>query len=70
MICPICNQRYADFPPEDFEYDSEKGETVIKSEGAEKRRAKEYESDEERVCPDCQNEEVEIQSARVLERYY
>jgi len=50
MICPKCRQRYAPYPEEDFKFD---GKDIIAMQGAEKRRIKVFQSDEQEVCKAC-----------------
>ena len=46
MICPVCGQRWAPFPEEDFEQNN----LSAKTEGAEERRLQAYNSDREEYC--------------------
>ena len=54
MICNVCKKRYASFPDEDFA-SSLSGNILPLNDGANKRRAKIFESDEVGVCgPACE----------------
>lgn len=48
MICPVCKQRWASFPEEDFSI-TEEGIQEIK-EGAHERRTEVFNSDQEYYC--------------------
>lgn len=56
MICPICRERYADFPEEDFVLTDHGYEP--KTDSAIKKRNRVFESDKELICLDCNKEMV------------
>lgn len=80
MICPICKTRFADFPQRDFIV--VKGNIIERREGANERRVKSFETDEERFCSDecsdifleeCERKRLEHElgfDRRMKEGYY
>lgn len=67
MICPICKTRFADFSEDDFTVIPE-GCIIERKEGANERRMKVFESNEERFCSDeCSNIFLEECEAKRLE---